>query len=235
MANYTSQRCLGLVGGLGVGAAIHYYRELARAHEARGSVLRLVMVHADMSHGLAFVRAGERMKLAQYLAELIGRLRAAGGEVAVIPAVTPHICAPELTEISPLPLINILTATDEALAARALRRVAVFGTRFSIETGLFGQITRAEIVRPQPAEIDLIHTIYMHLAESGTGSDVERQELSALARRLIDRDHLDGIILAGTDLSMIFEERNTDFPHIDCSRVHIEAIMAQLFAESEPS
>jgi aspartate racemase len=224
-------RCVGLIGGLGVGAAIHYYRELARAHQERGTALQLVMVHADVDRGLRYIRAGEITELAQYLAGLIDRLRAAGADVAVIPAVTPNICAPQLAKISSLPLVSILTATDEALAASSFRRVAVFGTRYSIETGLFGRITQAEIVRPQPAEIDLIDDIYTQLAQTGIGSDAERQKLSDLAHRLIERDHLDAIVMAGTDLSLIFDQQTTDFPHIDCARVHLDAIMRVVFDE----
>jgi aspartate racemase len=231
MLDDTPPLCVGLIGGLGVGAAIHYYRELARAHAARGATLRLVMVHADISRGLDYIRAGKLTELAQYLAALIDQLRAAGADVAVIPAVTPNICAPDLAKISSLPLLSILTATDAAIASRAFRRVALFGTRFSIESDLFGQVKSAEIVRPQPAEIDTIHGIYTKLAEDGYGSDAQRQQLWALAHRLIERDHLDGIILAGTDLSLIFNEENTSFPHIDCARVHIHAIMLRLFAQ----
>jgi aspartate racemase len=229
MLGDTPPLCVGLIGGLGVGAAIHYYRELARLHAARGIPLRLVMVHADMARGLDYIRAGKLKDLALYLAGLIDHLRAAGAEVAVIPAVTPNICAPELTKISSLPLVSILTATDAAIAAKAFHRVAVFGTRFSIESDLFGQVKSAQIVRPQPAEIDMIHNVYTKLAEDGYGSDGQRQDLSALAHRLIDRDQLDGIILAGTDLSLIFNEANAGFAHIDCARVHIDAIMRRLF------
>jgi len=53
MANDISQRCLGLIGGLGVGATVHYYRELAKAHQACGSAVHLVMVQAEMPRVLA--------------------------------------------------------------------------------------------------------------------------------------------------------------------------------------
>ena len=53
MASKTSQGCLGLIAGLGVGATVHYYRELAKAHEARGSALHLVMAQAEMPRVLA--------------------------------------------------------------------------------------------------------------------------------------------------------------------------------------
>ena len=67
-------RCIGLIGGLGVGATVHYYQELAKAHAARGRVLNLAMVHADMNRGLRFVQAGDRAGLAEYLAGLIAKL-----------------------------------------------------------------------------------------------------------------------------------------------------------------
>lgn len=45
-------RCLGLLGGVGIGAAVHYYEALAAAHAAKGEPLPLVMVNADMPTGL---------------------------------------------------------------------------------------------------------------------------------------------------------------------------------------
>jgi aspartate racemase len=67
-------RCLGLVGGLGVGATIHYYKELAKVHEARGRTLNLVIAHAETSRVFEYVRAGDRKSLAQYLVSFIHRL-----------------------------------------------------------------------------------------------------------------------------------------------------------------
>jgi aspartate/glutamate racemase len=40
-------RCLGLVGGLGVGATIHYYGSLAQVHAERGYRLNIVIAHAE--------------------------------------------------------------------------------------------------------------------------------------------------------------------------------------------
>jgi aspartate/glutamate racemase len=42
------EECFGLVGGLGVGAAIHYYRQLAKAHDELHLPMNLAMVHANM-------------------------------------------------------------------------------------------------------------------------------------------------------------------------------------------
>ena len=39
---------------------------------------------------------------------------------------------------------------------------------------------------------------------------------------------VDAIVLAGTDLSLIFDETNTDFSHVDCAKIHIQAIIRNL-------
>ena len=85
MPNLTLGRCVGLIGGLGVGAAIHYYRELARMHAARGRVLNLVMVHADNQAVREAIEAGDKRGLASYLADLTGRLKPPAPSSALFP------------------------------------------------------------------------------------------------------------------------------------------------------
>jgi aspartate racemase len=224
-----SGACLGLIGGIGVGATVHYYRQLAKAHEHRGSVLQLLMAHADLERVLEHVRAGERLPLAHYLAGLIRRLQAGGAQVAAVPAVAPHFCARELITISPLPVVNLLEAVASEVRARGIRKAAVFGTRFTVETSLFGQLQGIEIAMPKPQEIDFIHNTYVQLAQTGKGTEEQYRGLTALATTLCERDGAESIILAGTDLALLFDETNADFPCIDCARVHIGAIMCRLF------
>ncbi|MGZ3553920.1 MAG: hypothetical protein ACXWNK_18000 [Vulcanimicrobiaceae bacterium] len=50
---------LGLIGGLGLGAGIYYYRQLVNEFEERGEALRLLFAHADVRRVLGHVRAGE--------------------------------------------------------------------------------------------------------------------------------------------------------------------------------
>jgi aspartate racemase len=217
--------CLGLVGGLGVGATVHYYQALANAHERVQKPLRLVIVNADVRRVLADVQANRLQDLTTYLNSILLQLEKAGATFGAIPAVTPHICFAELLARSPWPLINLLEVARESIADR---RVALFGTRFTIQTNLFGALPESTTIRPLPDEIDQIHEIYSRTASQGTGSEVDRQILTTLAHALIARESLDAIVLAGTDLTLLFDESNTSFPAIDCARLHIDAILKQL-------
>jgi aspartate racemase len=121
------------------------------------------------------------------------------------------------------------------LAARAARRVAVYGTRYSVDSGFFGLLPNVEFIRPHPDEVDLIHSIYAELLRDGFGSTQQHETLTTLAHTLRKRDAVDIILIAGTDLSLLFNESNTAFPHIDCAAVHLDAILKVLLADSPPA
>jgi aspartate racemase len=221
--------CLGLVGGLGVGATVHYYQELAKAHAARGAILNLVMIHADASRVVRLASAGETGQLAEYLCELMRRMASAGAQVAVMPAVTPHICAPELAGISPIPLVSLVEEIVREVSRRAVRRVALFGTRITIESGMFGLLQEVEVVRPAPHEIDLIHETYVKIVSAGSGTEEMYLDLRRIAHGLCEKHGVEAIILAGTELALIFNPENIDFPCIDGAQLHLDAIMGRLF------
>lgn len=230
MSDLPPARCIGLVGGLGVGAAIHYYRELARMHAADGRMMNLAMVHADNGRVRDALEAADKTGLALYLAELIVRLKAAGAEFAVVPAIAPHMAIDELTQLSPLPMIDILAEVRREIDVCGLHRVALFGTRYAIESRLFGRIDHLEVVTPRPAEIDYIHATYFEMVDAGAASAAQREGLTRLAHELIRREGVEAIILAGTDLALAFDESNTDFPHVDAARVHLNAIVRRALA-----
>ena len=221
-------RCLGLLGGLGVGATIHYYRNLVRGHDEQGCTLDIVITHSETSRVFEYVEAGDRDGLAEYLLGFIRRLKAAGAEFAAIPAITPHYCIRELIAASPLPLFNIFDPLVEELAARSIRRVAVFGTRYVMESSLYGFAGDVEIIRPKPDEMEYIHNTYLELLQKGAGTEEQHRKLTAIARTLEKRDGADAILLAGTDLAVLFNEVNTEFPHVDCAALHLKRILAVL-------
>jgi aspartate racemase len=224
--------CLGLVGGLGVGATIYYYERLSRALEAKSRALDIVIVHAQTSRVFEYVQADDRDGLAEYLCGFIRRLQAAGAEVAAIPAVTPHLCLPELVAISPLPIFNIFEPLIKELQFRKAQRIAILGARFVIESRLFGQAGTVEIIKPKPDEMEYIHNTYVELAKRGEGSEEQYRGLTALAHTFCNRDGADAIVLAGTDLALLFNESNTPFPYIDCAALHLQAILNGLIGET---
>lgn len=223
-------RCIGLVGGLGVGATVTYYQALTRALTARGVTPRLLISHAESDRVLGAVRDGDLAGLTAYLADHLQHLADGGAAFAAIPAITPQIVAPQLAARSSLPLIDPIDGIVNAIAARGLRRVALFGTRFVIERRLFDRLGAVEIVQPTAAVIGQIHDAYVALVQAGTGSDAIRAHLRTVAHALCRDAGAEAIVLAGTELSLVFDPATTDFPAVDATALHLDAIIARAVA-----
>jgi aspartate racemase len=218
-------RHVGLIGGLGVGAAVIYYRAIAAGCADRGAVPRMTIVHADTPTVLAHVAAGRIEALADYLASFVAELRNVGSEFYAIPAVTPHVALGPLTSRDSMPIVDMLGVTARGLRERGFSRVALFGTRSTIETALFGALDAFDVIPPRPQEIDEIHRVYLELATAGHTSAAAVDALRDIARAIHRRDRVDAVVLAGTDLNLIFDEASAGFPTFDCASAHIRAIL----------
>ena len=166
-------RTFGLVAGLGVGAGIFYYRSLVDAHLARDLSPNLLMVHADVRRVMRLAQERKVQELAEYLTGLLKRLADGGAELAAIPAFSPQICAAELAALTPLPLVSLLDAIATETARRKLHRVAVFGARVTMETGLFGKLPDCDVIGLSREETNLVSDIYPRVVENAKASAEE--------------------------------------------------------------
>jgi len=221
-------RVLGLIGGLGPGATVHYYRGLLAAHAAQGRVARMLIAHADVDHGRPLAEAGKLDELARYLNGFIDATAAGGAEMAAIVAVTPHICTAQLLPLLRIPLIDMVSVVADEVRERGLKRIALFGTRSTVRSRMFGRLG-ADVVIPADDEIEFINNAYLDVVyDRSTPAGLDR--LRELARTLIRRDGAEAVLLAGTDLSMVMNEDNAGFPTLDCAGVHIAEITKRLLA-----
>src|SRR5881396_3862033 len=118
-------------------------------------------------------------------------------------AFSPQICAQELAEMTPVPLVSLLDVIVAEVERRNLQRLSIFGARVTMETNLFGRLQNVEVVSPSPEEIDLVANTYVRIVEEEQTSQHDYENLRVLAHTLIHRERLDAILLAGTDLSFV--------------------------------
>ena len=105
-------------------------------------------------------------ELAAYLAGFLRQLAAGGCTLATIPAFSPQVCAKQLAEITPLPLIGLLETAVAEVKRRGFTRVGVFGARVTMETRLFGALSgQAEVIVPASADLDFVSATYSGIVE----------------------------------------------------------------------
>jgi aspartate racemase len=82
-----------------------------------------------------------------------------------------------------------------------------------------------EVVPASADEIAVVHDAYVQIVSGGAGSDGLYQRLRVIVHAICDREKVAPIVLGGTELSLLFNDSNAGFLHVDGARVHIEAIV----------
>ncbi|MBV8780640.1 MAG: amino acid racemase, partial [Phycisphaerae bacterium] len=197
-------KLLGIVGGLGPESTIEYYKEIFRVYRERipdGPEPSFILNSVDVKTAVRLVTAGDLDGLANYMAEAVTRLAKAGADFGLISANTPHIVFDRVQRLSTIPLLSIVEAACDETKRRGLKRVALFGTRFTMQGSFYRDVfTRegVELVAPSGEEQDFVHHIYMNELLNGIVRDETRTRLIEIAETMRRRDGIEGLLLAGT-------------------------------------
>lgn len=230
-------KTLGIIGGIGPGSTADYYQtiiELYRARKGDGSYPPILINSIDLQRVLATVGAGELRALVGWLLVELEKLARAGADFAIMASNTPHLVFDDIAHESPLPLISIVETTCEVAKACGLKRLALFGTRFTMQGTSYRDVFSKDeiaVVVPEPAELDYIHEKYMSELVDGVFLPATRDGLLAIIERMAQRNHIDGVILGGTELPLLLREQDHNgIPLLNTTRIHCEAAVERMFS-----
>ncbi|UCH50794.1 MAG: amino acid racemase [Chloroflexota bacterium] len=230
-------KTLGIIGGIGPESTIEYYRQIIASYRQRkqdGSYPQIIINSIDMKRMLDLIEANELAGLTDYLLGEIQKLAKAGADLGLLASNSPHIVFDELSSRSPIPLLSIVKSACEATKKLGLKRVGLFGTRFTMQGRFYPDTFSKEgmtIVTPVEEEQAYIHDKYMNELVNGIILFETRERLLAIAERLKTHEGIEGLILGGTELPLILrEESYQGIPFLDTTRIHVECAVAQMLS-----
>jgi len=228
---------LGIIGGLGPESTIDYYQKIIALYRERtgdGSYPEFIIASVNLRKGLDFMDANDLAGMADYLLEGIGKLARAGADFGLISANTPHTVFDEVASKSPIPLISIVEATCAAAKARNLKRLALFGTRYTMQGSFYQKVFSREgidLLVPDPTDQDYIHNKYFSELVPGEFLPQTRAGLLAIIDRMKAKSDIDGVILAGTELPLILRDPDHNgIPILNTTKIHVEAAVAEMLS-----
>ena len=228
-------KILGMIGGLGPESTLEYYRSIIALYRERkpdGSYPQFIINSVDLKKGLDFMAVNDLAGMAGYLLEEIGILARAGADFGLVAANTPHIVFDDVAPKSPIPLISIVEATCAAAKARKMKRLSLFGTRYTMQGTFYQTVFSREgidLVVPDAKDQDYIHDKYMNELVPGTFLPETRAGLLEIVDRL--KEKIDGVILAGTELPLILRDAvHNGIPFLDTMKIHAQAAVAEMLS-----
>ncbi len=226
-----------MIGGLGPESTIEYYRAIIATHQERtrdDSFPSLLISSIDLTQVRGLVADNQREELARLLVHEVEKLARGGADVAFIAANTPHLVFDVVRERSRLPMVSIVEATCAEAKRRGLKKLALLGTSYTMQSRFYADIFDAqevELVVPQNADLEYVHEKYFSELVKGVILPETRAGLLEVIVRLKQRARIDGVILGGTELSLILSDgMDAEIPFLDTMRIHVRAAFNRLMA-----
>jgi aspartate racemase len=226
---------IGIVACSAEGAALCY-----RTICAEGPALLGAHAHPEVSlHSHSFadyvgcLERGDLEGVAELMLSSANKLASAGADFLICPDNTIHQAFARVAARSPRPWLHIAKVVAAEAAARGLRRLALAGTRWLVESEVYPEQLAAlgiAWVRPDSAERAEIHRIIMEELVRG----VFKPQAIAYHAQVFARlkaQGCDAVILGCTEIPLIMNDANSPLPTLDSTRLLARAALRRAVAD----
>lgn len=222
---------IGLLGGMSWQSTELYYRAINEGVAARlggHHSADLLLASVDFAEIERLQAADDWTEAAELLGDRAAGLARAGADVLVLCTNTMHLVASEIEAAAGIPLLHIADPTGEALVAGGHRRVALLGTRFTMERDFYRQrlVERfgLDVVVPEPADRDTVHRVIYDELVHGVVTDPSREAYRGAIDRLVAAG-ADAVILGCTEISLLVGTADSPVPVFDTTALHAAAVV----------
>jgi aspartate racemase len=221
-------KTLGLIGGMSWESTLPYYRIVnERVRERLGGLhsAKLVLHSVDFAEIEALQRRDDWVAAGAILADAARGLHAAGAEAIVVCTNTMHLVAPVIEAAVNVPLLHIADATAARIRGAGLQRVALLGTRFTMERDFYRARVEAAgiaVLTPDGPQREVVHRVIYQELCLGRILDGSRDAYRAIIADQVARG-AQGVILGCTEIGLLVGADDAEVPLFDTARIHAES------------
>ncbi len=219
-------KTIGLVGGMSWESTAHYYRLLNEEVKARLGGLhsaRCVLASVDFADIEPLQRADRWGEAGAILNRAALGLERAGADLLVLCANTMHKVADEMMSGVRIPLLHIADVTAEKVRAAGLRKVALLGTRYTMEQDFYrrrlAERHGLDVVVPEPPDRDEVNRVIFEELVLGRIDPRSRARFVYLIEALAGAG-AEGVIAGCTEITMLVTQADVPVPLFDTTAIH---------------
>ena len=221
-------KVIGLLGGMSWESTVSYYQIINRVVRQRLGGLhsaKCLLFSVDFAEIEACQAEGRWDDAAAALAEGARRLEQGGADFFLICTNTMHKVALQVASAVRVPLLHLAEATADALQRRGMTRVALLGTRYTMEEDFYSGVLRQrglEVLVPEARERNMINeVIFQELCLGRIEDDSRRMFLKVIGA--LQARGAQGVVLGCTEIGLLVRPEHTDVPLLDTTLVHAMA------------
>ena len=223
-------KTIGLIGGMSWESTIPYYRTINETVKQRLGGLhsaKIVLYSVDFHEIEQLQRSGDWQCAGELLAQAAQTLARAGADCIVLCTNTMHKVAPQIEAAVGIPLLHIADATGQAIRRAGLNKVALLGTRFTMEQDFYKQRLSErhaiDVVVPNEMEREVVHRVIYQELCLGQIQLESRAAYRRIMQRLVEQEAAQAIILGCTEISLLVDQSDASVPLFDTTAIHAQA------------
>jgi aspartate racemase len=159
------------------------------------------------------------------LTDIAKKLEHAGAECIILCANTPHMAADFIQQKIKIPLIHIAEETAKEIAKHSIKKVALLGTKVTMEQAFFKQrLSNYHIstLIPEEEERNFIHSIILTELAKGVFSEETKKRFLEIISNLGEKGG-EAIILGCTEIPMLIKPGDCNIKLFDTTLIHATA------------
>ncbi len=218
---------IGLIGGMSWESTLLYYELINKKVKAMLGGLHsanCVIESVDFAEIAELQVKGDWKALDKLMISRAKSLEDAGAELIMIGANTMHLCVDAIKKHTKIPIVHIAEVTADQIKENQLNKVALLGTKFTMEKDFFKNILidkGIDVIVPQKEDRDLVHDIIYNELVKGEIKLTSKKIYLRIIEDLIGQG-AQGIILGCTEIPLLIAPNDTDIPLFNTTKIHAE-------------
>ncbi|WP_147678466.1 aspartate/glutamate racemase family protein [Algibacter pacificus] len=221
-------KTIGLIGGITPESTVLYYRilnHLAQSTYGEPHSAKLIINSVDFGQIVQLQKENRWDVLDDIMKQAAVSLEQAGASCILICANTMHLTIEAVKKGVNIPVIHIAEATSKEILAKGLKKVALLGTKYTMEKTFYTDVLKGfgiETIIPEFEDRNEIHRIIYSELSKGLLTAASKVIYLKIINKLI-ADGAEGIILGCTEIPLLIEQSDVEVPVFDTTTIHAQA------------
>ncbi len=219
-------KTIGLIGGMSWESSKLYYEFLnTKTKDILGGShsAKCIMVSVDFADIERLTIKGDWNAIGELMKQSAQQLERAGADIILLCTNTIHLVSHYISENVSIPFMHIATTTGESIKNKGLKKVALLGTKVTMEKDFYTKILvndfELEVIIPETKDRQVVHDIIYNELVKGHFTNVSKQEIINIIKELQNQG-AQGVILGCTELPILISELDVEIPIFDTGKIH---------------
>ena len=218
---------IGLIGGMSWESTLLYYKLLnEKVKKLKGGFhsANCVIESVDFAEIAALQAKDDWDALDELMKTRARALESSGAEIILICANTMHLSVPAIEKSSKIPVLHIAEVTASEIKKAKLKKVALLGTKFTMEKDFFRNILEDKgisVIVPDLKGRNQVHDIIYTELVNGIVTDKSKKAYVSIIENLMAQG-AEGVILGCTEIPLLIKPEDIDIPLFNTTKIHAE-------------